>query len=49
MTGYADCNRANWEERAPAYSEMVEPREWRLADRPWRIPQTYTLLAVKRT
>jgi SAM-dependent methyltransferase len=30
-------------------SEVIAPREWRLADRPWRIPQTYTLQAVKRT
>jgi len=32
------------------FGEMVrdEHGEWRLADRPWRLPHTYTLQAVKR-
>ncbi len=28
--------------------EEVEPNEWRLRERPERLPHTYTLQAVKR-
>jgi hypothetical protein len=27
--------------------EQIDLGEWRLADRPWRLPHTYTLEAVK--
>jgi hypothetical protein len=27
--------------------EQVEGGEWRLVDRPWRLPHTYTLQAVR--
>jgi SAM-dependent methyltransferase len=32
----------------PGRMERLEGGEWRLADRPWRLPHTYTLEAVKR-
>jgi hypothetical protein len=28
--------------------ELADDGEWRLKDRPWRLPLTYTLQAVKR-
>lgn len=31
----------------PGQMEQVELGEWRLTDRPWRVPHTYTLQAVK--
>ncbi len=31
----------------PGQMEQVELGEWRLIDRPWRVPHTYTLQAVK--
>ncbi len=31
----------------PGLMEPGQPHEWRLADRPWRLPHTYTLQAVK--
>lgn len=48
LTMLEEHDSAPWD-AFPGHSEMIEPREWRLADRPWRIPQTYTLQAVKRT
>jgi SAM-dependent methyltransferase len=32
----------------PGQMEQPEPGEWRLIDRPWRLPHSYTLQAVKR-
>ena len=43
-------NRANWDERAPAHAASPDygiDRYLGLADRPWRLPHTYTLRAVK--
>ncbi len=48
LTMFEEHDSAPWD-AFPGQSEMIEPREWRLADRPWRMPQTYTLQAVKRT
>jgi SAM-dependent methyltransferase len=31
----------------PGHMERTAEKEWRLADRPWRLPHTYTLRAVK--
>jgi hypothetical protein len=31
----------------PGLMEPAGPGEWRLIDRPWRLPHTYTLQAVK--
>ena len=32
----------------PGLMEQIDGGEWRLADRPWRLPHSYTLQAVKR-
>ena len=48
LTALEEHDSAPWD-ALPGQSEMIEPREWRLADRPWRMPQTYTLQAIKRT
>jgi len=32
----------------PGQMEQIELREWRLIDRPWRLPHSYTLQAVKQ-
>jgi hypothetical protein len=29
--------------------ERTDQAEWRLADRPWRVPHSYTLRGVKST
>jgi len=34
-------------EALPGQMERTGAKEWRLADRPWRLPHTYTLRAVK--
>jgi SAM-dependent methyltransferase len=47
LTALAEHDSAPW----PAFPGMMEKDaggEWRLADRPWRVPCTYTLQAVKR-
>ena len=31
----------------PGHTERTAEKEWRLADRPWRLPHSYTLRAVK--
>jgi len=35
-------------EALPGQMERLDNGEWRLADRPWRLPHTYTLQAVKQ-
>ena len=35
-------------EALPGNMTQIEPGEWRLTDRPWRLPHTYTLQAIKR-
>jgi SAM-dependent methyltransferase len=35
-------------EALPGKMERVGAKEWRVADRPWRLPHSYTLQAVKR-
>jgi SAM-dependent methyltransferase len=34
-------------EALPGQMERITAKEWRLTDRPWRLPHTYTLQAVK--
>ncbi len=46
LTGLAEHDSAPWE-ALPGQMERTEDGEWRLADRPWRLPCTYTLQAVK--
>jgi SAM-dependent methyltransferase len=46
LTGFVEHDSAPWD-ALPGQTEEVGPREFRLADRPWRLPQTYTLQAIK--
>ncbi|MGD0374197.1 MAG: class I SAM-dependent methyltransferase [Streptosporangiaceae bacterium] len=47
LTGLAEHDSVPWE-ALPGKMERLEDGEWRLADRPWRLPHSYTLQAVKR-
>jgi hypothetical protein len=47
LTGLAEHDSAPWA-ALPGQMERLEGGEWRLTDRPWRLPCTYTLQAVKR-
>jgi SAM-dependent methyltransferase len=46
LTGLHEHDSAPWE-ALPGQMERIDGGEWRLADRPWRLPCTYTLQAVK--
>ena len=47
LTGLVEHDSVPWD-ALPGQMERVGGGEWRLADRPWRLPHTYTLQAVKR-
>ena len=47
LTGLVEHDSAPWE-ALPGQMERIDGGEWRLADRPWRLPCTYTLQAVRR-
>ena len=47
LTGFVEHDSVPWE-ALPGQMERIEGDEWRLADRPWRLPHTYTLQAVRR-
>jgi SAM-dependent methyltransferase len=47
LTQLVEHDSVPWE-ALPGLMEQVEADEWRLADRPERLPHTYTLQAVKR-
>jgi len=46
VTGLTEHDSVPWE-ALPGQMEQIDLGEWRLADRPWRLPHTYTLEAVK--
>jgi SAM-dependent methyltransferase len=46
LTGFVEHDSAPWD-ALPGQSEEVGDREFRLVERPWRLPQTYTLQAIK--
>jgi len=46
LTSLVEHDSVPWE-ALPGMMEKVELDEWRLADRPWRLPHTYTLQAAK--
>ncbi len=48
LTALVEHDSVPWE-AMPGQMERVEGGEWRLVDRPWRLPHTYTLQAVKRS
>jgi SAM-dependent methyltransferase len=46
ITGLAEHDSVPWE-ALPGQMEQIDGGEWRLTDRPWRLPHTFTLQAVK--
>jgi SAM-dependent methyltransferase len=46
LTGLTEHDSVPWE-HLPGQMERIEGGEWRLSDRPWRLPHSYTLQAVK--
>lgn len=46
ITGLTEHDSVPWE-ALPGQMEQVALGEWRLADRPWRLPHSYTLQAAK--
>jgi SAM-dependent methyltransferase len=46
LTGLVEHDSVPWE-ALPGHMVMGEDTEWRLTDRPWRLPLSYTLQAVK--
>jgi SAM-dependent methyltransferase len=46
MTGLIEHDSVPWE-ALPGQMEQIELGEWRVADRPWRLPHSYTLQALK--
>jgi SAM-dependent methyltransferase len=46
VTGFAEHDSVPWE-ALPGQMDKIGGGEWRLADRPWRLPHTYTLQAVR--
>ena len=47
LSGLVEHDSVPWE-AFPGQMERIEGGEWRLIDRPWRLPHTYTLQAIKR-
>ena len=47
LTTLVEHDSVPWE-ALPGQMERTGDKEWRLADRPWRLPHSYTLRAVKR-
>jgi SAM-dependent methyltransferase len=47
LTGLAEHDSVPWQ-ALPGQMEKLGNGEWRLSDRPWRLPHRYTLQAVKR-
>jgi SAM-dependent methyltransferase len=47
LTGLVEHDSVPWE-ALPGQMEQTSEKEWRLRDRPWRLPHSYTLKAVKR-
>jgi SAM-dependent methyltransferase len=46
ITGLTEHDSVPWE-ALPGQMEQIGGGEWRLTDRPWRLPHTFTLQAVK--
>jgi SAM-dependent methyltransferase len=47
LTQLVEHDSVPWE-ALPGKMERTDRGEWRLADRPWRLPHTYTLQAIRR-
>jgi hypothetical protein len=48
LTMFVEHDSVPWE-ALPGQMTQIEPGEWRLTDRPWRLPHSYTLQAIKRS
>jgi SAM-dependent methyltransferase len=48
LTSLVEHDSVPWE-ALPGQMERLEGDEWRLVDRPWRLPHSYTLQALKPT
>lgn len=49
LTGFVEHDSVAWDALPGQMERLPEnTNEWRLIDRPWRLPHTYTLQAVKR-
>ena len=46
LTGLTEHDSVPWD-ALPGQMEALGGGEWRLADRPWRLPHSYTLQAVR--
>jgi hypothetical protein len=46
ITGLTEHDSVPWEAQ-PGQMEQITGGEWRLKDRPWRLPHSYTLQAIK--
>ena len=46
ITGLTEHDSVPWD-ALPGQMERVRDDEWRLIDRPWRLPHSYTLQAVR--
>jgi SAM-dependent methyltransferase len=46
LTELVEHDSVPWE-ALPGQMEKIDAAEWRLIDRPWRLPHTYTLQAIK--
>ena len=46
LTMLEEHDSVPWE-ALPGQMEEIEPNEWRVLDRPWRVPHSYTLQAVR--
>ena len=47
LTGLVEHDSVPWD-ALPGQMEQLEGGEWRVAERPWRLPHSYTLQAVRR-
>jgi SAM-dependent methyltransferase len=48
LTGLVEHDSVPWE-ALPGQMEQTTEKEWRLRERPWRLPHSYTLQAVRRS
>jgi hypothetical protein len=48
LTSLVEHDSVPWE-ALPGQMERLEGDEWRLVDRPWRLPHSYTLQALEPT
>jgi hypothetical protein len=48
LTMLVEHDSIPWE-ALPGRMMQIELGEWRLTDRPWRLPHSYTLQAIKRS